>query len=285
MEHQDEYEGLFFVVDWHAITLPYEKKELKQTTYQAAAMYLACGIDPDRSKVFVQSHVRAHAELTWLLNCITPMNWLERMIQYKEKARRQGENVSVGLFDYPVLMAADILLYQSDLVPVGMDQTQHLELARDIARRFNDGFLTAREMKKMRGGVFKEPKALLVEGNAKVMSLVDGKSKMSKSAESDDSRINLTDSPDVIRRKIKKCKTDSVAGLAYDDPNRPECQNLLKIYEAVSGRTRAEIEPELAEMTWGRYGASDETKGTRGGSVLPEISMCMLGSSLYLRKH
>lgn len=135
---QDDYDNFFCVVDLHAVTVPHKPKELAESTYRTAALYLACGIDPTRSNVFVQSHVRAHAELTWLLNCMTPINWLEKMIQFKEKAIKQGESVAVGLFDYPVLMAADILLYQADLVPVGEDQRQHLELTRDIARRFHD---------------------------------------------------------------------------------------------------------------------------------------------------
>eukprot|EP01035_Chromulina_nebulosa_P016320 gene16320-21631_t len=157
VEYQELYENYFCVVDLHAITVPHDPKKLSKDTLQSAAMYIAAGIDPGRSKIFVQSHVRAHAELTWLLNCITPMNWLERMIQYKEKALKQGENVGVGLFDYPVLMAADILLYQADLVPVGEDQKQHLELTRDICRRFNDQF--CRRGRK----TFREPSALIVK--------------------------------------------------------------------------------------------------------------------------
>lgn len=160
---QHQYDSYFCVVDLHAITVPQDPKKLRQETLQAAAMYLAAGIDPKKSTVFVQSHVTAHAELTWLFNCVTPMNWLERMIQYKEKAVKQGENVGVGLFAYPVLMAADILLYRPHLVPVGEDQRQHLELARDIARRFNDQFC-----KRGVRRVFREPEALIVkEGYAK----------------------------------------------------------------------------------------------------------------------
>mmetsp|Transcript_14434 Transcript_14434/g.57524 ORF Transcript_14434/g.57524 Transcript_14434/m.57524 type:complete len:276 (-) Transcript_14434:1112-1939(-) len=209
---------------------------------------MAAGIDPDQTPIFLQSHVSAHAELTWLLNCATPMNWLERMIQYKEKAVKQGENVGVGLFDYPVLMAADILLYQAGLVPVGEDQRQHLELTRDIARRFNDQFCKRKKRK-----VFREPKALIVEDGARVMSLTDGTSKMSKSAELDASRINLLDPPDVIAKKIKRCKTDTFAGLEWDNPERPECTNLLNIYQAVTDLDREAILDEVGDLSWGAF--------------------------------
>lgn len=244
---QHEYDSYFCVVDLHAITVPQDPKKLKKETLQAAAMYLAAGIDPKVSKVFVQSHVPAHAELTWLLNCITPMNWLERMIQYKEKALKHGENVGVGLFDYPVLMAADILLYQPDLVPVGEDQRQHLELTRDICRRFNDQFC------KRGRKVFREPNALIVKEGARVMSLQDGTSKMSKSAENDNSRINLLDTPDEIQKKIKRCKTDSFTNIEWDNADRPEATNLLTILQAVTGKSREEIANDVSGMNWGSF--------------------------------
>merc|ERR1719247_1799827 len=182
--NQDLYDNYFCVVDLHAITSPHVPKELTKDSYRTAALYIASGIDPARSKIFIQSHVTAHAELQWLLNCATPMGWLEKMIQYKEKAQKQdAERVSVGLFDYPVLMAADILLYQSQLVPVGEDQRQHLELTRDIARRFNDQYCATKQKK-----TFIEPEALILKSNARVMSLQDGTAKMSKSAENENSR-------------------------------------------------------------------------------------------------
>lgn len=246
--NQDLYDNFFFVVDMHAITVPHDRKSLSECTLQAVAMYIACGIDPLKSRIFVQSHVKAHAELTWLLNCCTPVGWLERMIQYKEKARKQGENVSVGLFDYPVLMAADVLLYQSDLVPVGEDQRQHIELARDIARRYNDIYC-----KKKRPRTFREPKALFQTAGARVMSLQDGTSKMSKSAENDASRINLTDSLATIKKKFKKCKTDSYEGLEFDNPDRPECNNLLSIYQLVANKTKEEVLTECQDMRWGTF--------------------------------
>jgi len=242
----------FCVVDLHALTSPHSPKELTKDTYRTAALYMASGIDPERSRIFVQSHVTAHSELMWLLNCATPMGWLEKMIQYKEKAQKQdATRVSVGLFDYPVLMAADILLYQANLVPVGEDQRQHLELTRDIARRFNDQYCANKQKK-----TFLEPDALIQKSNARVMSLQDGTSKMSKSAENDMSRINLLDPPDVIARKIKRCKTDSVRGLSLDAEHgaRPELVNLLGIYEAMSGQTREQVEAEICSLEgWGAF--------------------------------
>jgi len=252
VKNQEEYDNYFCVVDLHAITAPHTPKELTKDTYRTAALYLASGIDPERSKVFVQSHVTAHAELAWLLNCATPMGWLERMIQFKEKKAKQeaasgdGESVGVGLFGYPVLMAADILLYQAQMVPVGEDQRQHLELTRDIARRFNDQYCKNKQKK-----TFIEPQALIQKSNARVMSLQDGTAKMSKSAENDASRINLLDTPDEIARKIKRCKTDSIKGVMYAD-DRPEANNLLGIYEAMTGLTREEV--ALEAETWAGWG-------------------------------
>lgn len=247
---QHDFDAYFCVVDLHAITAPHDAKKLREETLQAAGVYLAAGIDPEKSKIFVQSHVRAHSELTWLLNTQTPINWLERMIQYKEKAAKQGESVGVGLFDYPVLMAADILLYQAAKVPVGEDQRQHLELTRDIARRFNDLYA---KRKKRHEKPFVEPEAMIVKEGARVMSLTDGSSKMSKSAENDNSRINLLDPPDVVMRKIKKCKTDAFQGLEWDNPERPEATNLLTIYQAVTGKGREEILNEVQDMSWGSF--------------------------------
>ena len=247
VENQQDYDNFFCVVDLHAITGPHEPKQLAQNTYAIAALYLACGIDLQYSTIFVQSHVSAHSELTWLLNCITPLNWLERMTQYKEKALKQGENVSVGLLDYPVLMAADILLYNADKVPVGEDQKQHLELTRDIVIRINDKFASKEKP------VLKLPEPLIRKEGARVMSLTEGTKKMSKSDESELSRINLLDPPDVIQKKIKKCKTDPIKGLTFDDPDRPECNNLLTLYSILSGKTKAEVAPEAQEMGWGQF--------------------------------
>lgn len=255
-------ENFFCVVDLHAITMPHDPKELKESTLSSAALYLAAGIDPEKSKIFVQSHVPAHSELAWLLNCITPMNWLERMIQYKEKAKKQGESVGVGLFSYPILMAADIMLYQSTKVPVGEDQRQHLELTRDIVRRFNDLFCKGNPFKKRCKAagipsrpVFVEPDAIILKEGARVMSLTDGTSKMSKSDPADASRINVLDDPATILNKIKRCKTDSLPGIEWDNPDRPEATNLLNIYAAVqpTKRTKEDILAEVGGMSWGEF--------------------------------
>ncbi|AFY73929.1 tryptophanyl-tRNA synthetase [Synechococcus sp. PCC 7502] len=248
VESQAEYENFFCVVDLHAITGANYRHELAENTRRTAALYIACGIDPEVSTVFVQSHISAHAELAWLFNCITPLNWLERMIQFKEKALKQGENVNVGLLDYPVLMAADILLYQADLVPVGEDQKQHLELTRDIAIRINDQFGSKNQP------IFKLPNPLIPKAGARVMSLTDGNSKMSKSDPSDMSRIHLLDTPDAIAKKIKKCKTDAERGLEFDNPNRPECHNLLSLYMILSAKNKEQVIAECQNLRgWGDF--------------------------------
>lgn len=274
---QHTHDSLFCVVNMHAITVPHNPAQLREDTLNTVALYLACGIDPSISKIFVQSKVRQHAELTWLLNCITPLSWLERMVQYKEKSQQRDgtDSVSAGLLNYPVLMAADILLYQTDLVPVGEDQRQHLELTRDIYRRFNDLFLNDKsntrkgklkinqaappdrngdsgEQQQIRS-VFREPSTLTCAEGARIMSLLDGTSKMSKSAISDDSRINLMDSNDVIAKKIKRCKTDAIKGLEWNNPNRPEATNLLNLFQAVSGKSKDEIENEASALSWGTF--------------------------------
>ncbi|MFS0520202.1 tryptophan--tRNA ligase [Nostoc sp. UIC 10607] len=191
--------------------------------------------------------VPAHSELTWLLNCITPLNWLQDMIQFKEKAVKQGENVSAGLLDYPVLMASDILLYQADKVPVGEDQKQHLELTRDIAARLNHQF------GKPDQPVLKLPEPLIRKEGARVMSLADGTRKMSKSDPSELSLITLLDSPDQIQYKIKRCKTDPIRGLTFDDPARPECNNLLTLYTLLSGKKKEDVAVECQDMGWGQF--------------------------------
>ncbi|XP_054799655.1 tryptophan--tRNA ligase, chloroplastic/mitochondrial-like isoform X3 [Prosopis cineraria] len=238
---QNTYDTLYFIVDLHAITLPYDTQQLSRTTRETAAIYLACGVDTSKASVFVQSHVRAHVELMWLLSSATPIGWLYRMIQFKEKSRKEGdENVGVALLTYPVLMAADILLYQSDFVPVGEDQKQHLELTRELAERVNYLY-GGRKWKKLggRGGsIFKVPEPLIPPAGARVMSLTDGLSKMSKSAPSDQSRINLLDPKDLIANKLKRCKTDAFTGLEFDNPERPECNNLLSIYQLITDKTK-----------------------------------------------
>lgn len=246
VEIQEQYDNFFCVVDLHAITVPHNPATLAADSYTIAALYLACGIDLKYSNIFIQSHISAHSELAWLLNCVTPLNWLQDMIQFKEKAVKQGENVGAGLLIYPVLMAADILLYQADKVPVGEDQKQHLELTRDIVNRFNHQFAKDQP-------VLKLPDPLIRKEGARVMSLTDGTRKMSKSDPSELSRINLLDPPDQIANKIKRCKTDPVRGLTFDDPERPECNNLLTLYMLLSGRTKEEVAAECQDMGWGQF--------------------------------
>ncbi len=253
VELQDSHDTFFCVVDLHAITVPHEPAQLAEHTLSTAALYLACGIDPERSTVFVQSQVSAHSELAWLLNCVTPLNWLERMIQFKEKAIKQGDQVSVGLLDYPVLMAADILLYDADRVPVGEDQKQHLELARDIAQQR----INARFGRKGPDGeveaILKVPEPMILKEGARVMSLTDGGSKMSKSDPNEGSRITLLDPPELITKKIKRAKTDPTMGLEFGNPARPEADNLLGLYALLSGLGRDAAARECAQMGWGQF--------------------------------
>lgn len=247
VEIQKDYDSFLFMADLHAITVPHDPAKLAESTYKVAALYLACGIDLNCSTIFVQSHVPAHSQLMWLFNCITPVNWLEDMVQFKEKAIKQGENVSAGLLTYPVLQAADILLYEPDKVPVGEDQKQHLELTRDIAARLNYQY------GKENQPILKLPEPMIRKEGARVMSLTDGTKKMSKSDPSDLSRINLLDPPDEIQRKIKRCKTDSVRGLTFDDPDRPECTNLLTLYMLLSNKTKDDVTQECQDMGWGQF--------------------------------
>jgi len=253
VELQSSHDTYFCVVDLHAITVPHDPGNLAEHTLTTAALYLACGIDPDTATVFVQSHVSAHSELCWLLNCVTPLNWLERMIQFKEKAVKQGDNVSVGLLDYPVLMAADILLYDADLVPVGEDQKQHLELARDIAQQRINARFGGRDAAGEPAPVLKVPEPLILKEGARVMSLTDGRNKMSKSDPNEGSRITLLDPPDLIRKKIKRAKTDPVMGLEFGNPERPEADNLLGLYALTSGQSREAVASQCAAMGWGAF--------------------------------
>ena len=245
---QNTHDTFVCVVDLHAITVPHDPARLADDTLNTAALYLACGMDPQRCSIFIQSQVAAHSELCWLLNCVTPLNWLERMIQFKEKAVKQGDNVSVGLLDYPVLMAADILLYDADLVPVGEDQKQHLELARDIAQQRINARFGSEERP-----VLKVPKPLILKEGARVMSLTDGRSKMSKSDPNEGSRITLLDPPELITKKIKRAKTDPERGLEFSNPDRPETDNLLGLYAILSGKGREAAADECADMGWGQF--------------------------------
>ena len=222
-------ECIFCVVDLHAVTVKQDPEILKQNTRETAATFLACGINPKKSIIFNQSSVSAHSELSWLLSCVARMGWLNRMTQFKEKAGKDKEKASVGLYIYPILMAADILLYDATHVPVGEDQKQHLELARDISKKFNTDFNAA--------DFFKIPEPLIQKNFARIMSLKDGKKKMSKSDPSDLSRINLTDTESEIINKIKKAKTDTNLFPENIDnlKSRPEIENLIGIYSSLSG--------------------------------------------------
>ena len=250
---QRDHDTFFCVVDLHAITVPHDPALLAEHTLTTAALYLACGIDPSVSTVFVQSHVSAHSELCWLLNCVTPLNWLERMIQFREKALKQADNVSAGLLDYPVLMAADILLYDADRVPVGEDQKQHLELARDIAQQRINARFAPRDGQGEPIPILNVPEPLILQEGARVMSLTDGRNKMSKSDPNEASRITLLDSPESIAKKIKRAKTDPVMGLEFGNADRPEADNLLGLYALTSGRSRDAVARECAQMGWGSF--------------------------------
>jgi len=233
---QHEYESFFCIVNLHALTLPQDPKLLAQKTRDLARIYLAVGIDPNVSTVFIQSDVPEHAGLTWILNCVSRMSELERMTQYKDKARRQQqENVSVGLFDYPVLMAADILLYQTELVPVGDDQKQHLELTRDLAIRFNRDY----------GETFRVPDPYIPKVGARIMSLSDPTKKMSKSDDDPNGCVMLMDDPESVQRKFKRAVTDSGTEIRFD-PQRPAISNLLEIYHLITGQTTEEVEEHFA---------------------------------------
>lgn len=228
---QEEYNNYFCVVDLHTITVPQDPKILNANIREVAGLLFAAGIDENNSVVFIQSYVQGHSELAWIFNCLTPMGWLYRMTQFKEKSEKQKDEVSVGLFDYPVLQAADILLYDAHLVPVGEDQKQHVELCRDIAQRFNYRY----------GNVFTLPDAFIPPVGGRVMGLSNPDKKMSKSEENKNDAIFLLDTPDEIRSKIKKATTDSLRQICFDE-TRPGVTNLLTIYELLTGKKRSDIE-------------------------------------------
>ncbi len=228
---QDKNDCVFSIVDLHAISVFQSPEILKRRTREVAGLLIAAGVDPQRSTLFIQSRISAHAQLAWILNCSIPMGWMQRMTQFKDKSRKAKDSVSVGLFDYPALMAADILLYDTDLVPVGEDQTQHMELTRNIAERFNAVY----------GSIFRVPEALIPEVGARIMALDDPNTKMSKSDTHGNHALNLLDDPDTIRVKIAKATTDSHREIRFDR-NRPGVYNLLVIYELFTGLSRQDIE-------------------------------------------
>ena len=239
LQNQKETECVYCIVDLHAITVKQEPKELKKNIRETLATFIASGLDYEKSIIFNQSSVTAHAEGAWILSCIARMGWLNRMTQFKEKAGKDKEKASVGLYAYPVLMAADILLYDSTHVPVGHDQKQHLELCRDIAQRFNSDFNVE--------GFLKVPEPLIQKNFSRIMNLKDGMKKMSKSDPSDLSRINLTDEKDLIVNKIKKAKTDNMSMPTIEEnlEKRPEVENLLGIYSSLSNQTLEQSKKEF----------------------------------------
>lgn len=237
---QETNNCLFGIMDLHAITVPQNPKDLQKNIFDATATYLACGLDENKVTIFQQSQISAHSELAWIFSTIAPMGWLNRMTQFKDKST---DNENLGLYAYPVLMASDILLYKADLVPVGEDQKQHLELTRDLASAFNRRFANE---------YFKLPEPLIIKDVKRIMSLQDGEKKMSKSDDSDLSRINLTDSPELILKKIKKAKTDSESFISYDE-NRKEMFNLLNIFSTISNNTPQELAKEYENLGNGKF--------------------------------
>ncbi len=251
----DEYQCFYSVVDMHSITVRQDPAELRKHARSLLILYIAAGLDPEKACIYYQSHVSAHAELAWILNCFTYMGELNRMTQFKDKAAKHEDNINAGLFTYPVLMAADILLYQADVVPVGIDQTQHLELTRDIAQRFNALY----------GDVFTIPEPYVGKIGAKINSLQDPEKKMSKSDENPNASIFLMDDPDTITRKFKRAVTDSEACIAYRD-EQPGVKNLIDIYCACNGKTPEEA---VAEFSGKGYG---DLKGTVAEAVIDVLT-------------
>ncbi|MBQ7681973.1 MAG: tryptophan--tRNA ligase [Oscillibacter sp.] len=238
---QSEYDCVYCIVDMHAITVRQDPAQLRRRCLTQLAQYLACGLDPEKCVLFIQSHVPEHAELSWILGCYTQFGELSRMTQFKQKSQQHADNITAGLFTYPVLMAADILLYQADAVPVGADQKQHVELCRDIAQRFNGIY----------GDVFTLPEPLIPKVGARIMSLNNPANKMSKS--DPEGCVNLLDRPEDIRRKFKRAVTDSETSVRYDPEAKPGVSNLLSIYSAASGKSVADAEAEFSGQGYGVF--------------------------------
>ncbi len=253
-DFQEEFDTIYGVADLHSITVRQDPKKLREQTIQLYAQLIAVGLDPEKSILFIQSHVPQHSQLAWLLNCYTQFGELNRMTQFKDKSQQHSDNVNAGLFTYPCLMAADILLYQADIVPVGADQKQHLEITRDIAERFNGVY----------GNVFTVPEPYLVKSGARVMSLADPTRKMSKSDPNPKGTVYLTDEPNVIMKKFKSAVTDSEMSVRYAD-GKDGINNLMTIYSAVTGKTFDAIETEFAGKGYGDF------KTAVGEAVIAEL--------------
>jgi tryptophanyl-tRNA synthetase len=243
VELQDKYNSIFCVVDYHAITVKQNPKELNRNILDVVKIYMASGVNPEKSVIFLQSDVSAHTELTWILNCVARLADLNKMTQFKDKAGKDKESVSVGLYDYPVLMAADILLYNTDLVPVGEDQKQHVELSRALARRFNSQF----------GNTFKIPEVIIRKESGRIMGLDDPSKKMSKSANSAANYIALLDAPKEAAKKIMRAVTDSGKEIKYNKDKKPAISNLLTIYSLLSGETIKELEKKYGGKGYGEF--------------------------------
>ena len=267
---QDEYDCLYCIVDMHAITVRQVPADLRKRSLEQLAQYIACGLDPDKNIMFIQSHVPQHAELSWVLGCYTQFGELSRMTQFKDKSQKHADNITAGLFTYPVLMAADILLYQADLVPVGQDQKQHVELCRDIAQRFNGVY----------SDTFTLPEPFIPKMGARIMSLGDPSSKMSKS--DSEGCVYLMDSPDAVARKFKRAVTDCETAVRFDPAQKPGVSNLLTIYCAATGKTLAEAEAAFAGQGYGVF------KPAVGDAVIEllrpirEEATRLLGDKAYL---
>ena len=240
---QEEYDCYYMIANLHSLTVRNNPEELKNNTLKILATYIAAGLDPEKNTIFIQSQVKEHAELGWILDCYTYMGELSRMTQFKDKSAKHADNINAGLFTYPALMAADILLYQADLVPVGEDQRQHLEITRDLAERFN----------KLYGKTFVVPDAYVRKASARIMGLQDPTSKMSKSATNLNDVIFLEDEPEVILKKFKKAVTDSENRVKFDPENKPGVSNLMQIYSAITGKTMEEIETEFDQKGYGDF--------------------------------
>ena len=272
-ELQDEFDCFYCIVDLHAITVPQIAKDLRKRTLDVLALYMACGIDPEKSTMFIQSHVPAHSELSWVLNTITYMGQLNRMTQFKEKSRKSDENLNAGLYTYPVLMASDILLYQADFVPVGDDQKQHLELARDLAERFNNRY----------SETFKVPEPLIEEFGARIMSLQNPESKMSKSDTDENAFILLLDDNDAINRKIKRAVTDSVGIVGYND-EQPGLKNLINIYSIFSNEDVPSIVSKYEGKGYGDFKADLAEVVVSGLSPIRDQYDYLIKNKDYLEK-
>jgi tryptophanyl-tRNA synthetase len=269
---QDEYDCYYCIVDLHALTVRQDPAELRRRSFELAALYIAVGLDPDKVTLFIQSHVPAHAELAWILNCFTYMGELARMTQFKDKSRKNEENINVGLFDYPVLMASDILLYQADVVPIGDDQRQHLEIARDLAIRFNNLY----------SPTFTVPEAYYGKLGARIMSLQEPAAKMSKSDSDENAFIAILDEPDAVRRKLRRAVTDSDSSVRFDPDGKPGVSNLMTIYASMTGLDMPAVEQRFEGQGYGAFKDAVAEAVIEGMRPVREKYAELIGDKKYL---